>query len=1344
MALARGEHRLKVLEEIVKTEADYLAGLEMVCEHYIARMRGRKEFGEDVMSTLFSNFEEITAFHRTFSRELAEAYASSTRNIEACFIKHQDDFRIYSQFCSNHDKAMQQIYQLLEVTSARSFIKSCQLNSRTDLSLEAYILSVVQRICKYPLLLKELAKCSDDADHTRAQGALAAMKGVAEAVNEDKRRLEDLELIDAWQNTVENWAGPNLRDTSRHLIHDGTVVKFSLSKSNAASSHERSLFLFDNVLIYCKRVGKAKGARRPRSFIEGATTIQPTAEEENRYEFKGWIATRHLVAVDLEDGTEHVQTNGNPVTNAFKLSNQAKNKWYIFCCRTREEKEQWLAHLARERMRLATTQDGRLAAYDRIDKDGIHLREQFSEYVADGQKAIRDQKYNLKTYRACFQGKDLVAFLQAREWQGVASVDAAVRYGQRLLDGGVLHHVEDRRAFENSGYFYRFRLDDGTYRDRRLAEMIEQNGGQLYRRIYGVPGGCIIGTRTYLMKSYKQCFVGSELVDWLLAEGDVRDRAEGVQLGQTLLLAGFIEHVVVEHEFKDKHLFYRFACDHRRRMYDPMSAVDSAFTVTPAARERIIAIPRTVNGFGFVLEGHAPAHVRSVDAGSVAAQQGLMPGDGIWMVNDKDVRRCPHGELVSAIKGSTDILRLTVGVPENSPTNPCARCAYSFVSRDNQKVQVLETRSASTHTLRAAVTVINFLINDDHTIMSNIAKVTAVKARLQPVRDRLLKYLQQQRAEYTRHAASMAEIVATRRFRPLALAEDSAAAWAMMNCLTQSMVVTSERDDPAQYTVVRGAAFGVPHLPGGKTMPLTEPSLRETQKQEIDRHVRRLSAVHMVMASIQPATARAMHTFVAEGDGEISVQEGETVVIRHESIRGWCELVKQSGQRGRVPAADLERYGTLTEEQSTELRSGARSLCKLADRLTGKLLAHPCWEGVLPPEIGADLTAKANALRDLCAGFTASADQPDQYLTIHASARDLVNQAALLADQIGAYVYLLQMDLDDDAARTNALVSILHPSVRLRCDILLAQALSCFVTGLIETLTSELALCKAHGGYHSEWLDRIVNVGILAHFESLLGTDGPGRSLLMDTWFAVRRLRTVTVMFAKSTSTIDPASFSLDGSRSAPIVTVSLSAALFSLLPGGLQGGQAVRVWAAVVTQSLGEAVPDDPVLQAEINQDNIKVLRDYVDAVRLQRLEAAATSVADSDAAGAGESDLRDAYLHRLEEMLQMATAQPGQRCPNILVLAGELARAVQAVRFTVCGNGGQLCDMAVTLEQTDVLVRWHGLNPGLTRIASGTMRHRGVSAQTAFLPSTALMSPEQIAALPPLYTPRDPLDDK
>jgi hypothetical protein len=36
-------------------------------------------------------------------------------------------------------------------------------------------------------------------------------------------------------------------------------------------------------------------------------------------------------------------------------------------------------------------------------------------------------------------------------------------------------------SLQNAGFFYRFRIDDGTFRDRHVAQHIEQNGGQIFR-----------------------------------------------------------------------------------------------------------------------------------------------------------------------------------------------------------------------------------------------------------------------------------------------------------------------------------------------------------------------------------------------------------------------------------------------------------------------------------------------------------------------------------------------------------------------------------------------------------------------------------------------------------------------------------------------------------------------------------------------------------------------------------------------------------------------------------------------------------------------------------------------
>ncbi|XP_068675817.1 1-phosphatidylinositol 3-phosphate 5-kinase-like [Montipora foliosa] len=74
-------------------------------------------------------------------------------------------------------------------------------------------------------------------------------------------------------------------------------------------------------------------------------------------------------------------------------------------------------------------------------------------------------------------------------------------------------------------------------------------------------GGLAIKDRYYHLRKYHACFVGSEAIDWFIANGYASSRLEGVKLGQDLLDADLVHHVVDEHNFEDKALFYRFRQD---------------------------------------------------------------------------------------------------------------------------------------------------------------------------------------------------------------------------------------------------------------------------------------------------------------------------------------------------------------------------------------------------------------------------------------------------------------------------------------------------------------------------------------------------------------------------------------------------------------------------------------------------------------------------------------------------------------------------------------------------------------------------------------------------------------
>eukprot|EP00043_Microstomoeca_roanoka_P013946 m.137245 g.137245 ORF g.137245 m.137245 type:complete len:448 (-) comp15889_c2_seq3:270-1613(-) len=71
----------------------------------------------------------------------------------------------------------------------------------------------------------------------------------------------------------------------------------------------------------------------------------------------------------------------------------------------------------------------------------------------------------------------------------------------------------------------------------------------------------IIKDRTYHLKKYKQCFKGDDLVSYLVDTGECKTRSEAIMVGCSLLMFGMIHHVVDDHLFADKPLFYRFRMD---------------------------------------------------------------------------------------------------------------------------------------------------------------------------------------------------------------------------------------------------------------------------------------------------------------------------------------------------------------------------------------------------------------------------------------------------------------------------------------------------------------------------------------------------------------------------------------------------------------------------------------------------------------------------------------------------------------------------------------------------------------------------------------------------------------
>uniref|UniRef100_A0A8D0AGH5 Rho guanine nucleotide exchange factor 4 n=1 Tax=Sander lucioperca TaxID=283035 RepID=A0A8D0AGH5_SANLU len=329
--------RTNVINEIMSTERDYIKHLKDICEGYIKQCRKRTDmFAEEQLRTIFGNIEDIYRFQRKFLKDLEKKFNKEQPHLSeigCCFLEHQTDFQIYSEYCNNHPNACVQLSKLMKVNKYVFFFEACRLLQKMiDISLDGFLLTPVQKICKYPLQLAELLKYTNPQhrDYKDVEAALNAMKNVARLINERKRRLENIDKIAQWQSSIEDWEGEDVLSRSSDLIFSGELSKLSQPQ---AKSQQRMFFLFDHQMVYCKK----DLLRRDMLY------------------YKGRMDMDHMEVIDVEDGKE--KDFNISVKNALKLRSLAGDQVHLLCAKKPEQKQRWLGAFADERIQVQHDRD---------------------------------------------------------------------------------------------------------------------------------------------------------------------------------------------------------------------------------------------------------------------------------------------------------------------------------------------------------------------------------------------------------------------------------------------------------------------------------------------------------------------------------------------------------------------------------------------------------------------------------------------------------------------------------------------------------------------------------------------------------------------------------------------------------------------------------------------------------------------------------------------------------------------------------------------------------------------------------------------------------------------------
>uniref|UniRef100_A0AAZ3NX43 T-lymphoma invasion and metastasis-inducing protein 2 n=1 Tax=Oncorhynchus tshawytscha TaxID=74940 RepID=A0AAZ3NX43_ONCTS len=281
------ERLCKVIQELVDTEKSYVKDLGSLFDIYLTPLQSETFLSHDEMESLFGSLPEMLDFQRVFLHTLEERIASSPNfssletpeqfkklllSLGGSFLYYADHFKLYSGFCANHIKVQKVLERAKTDRAFKQFLEARNPTKQHSSTLESYLIKPVQRVLKYPLLLRQLVSLTDSEseEHSHLTEALRAMEKVASHINEMQKIYEDYGTV--FDQLVAEQSGPEKEVTEismgEFLIHSSLKWLNPLPSLGRMRKHpELMLFVFKRavILVYRERSKMRKRMTTSRS-----------------------------------------------------------------------------------------------------------------------------------------------------------------------------------------------------------------------------------------------------------------------------------------------------------------------------------------------------------------------------------------------------------------------------------------------------------------------------------------------------------------------------------------------------------------------------------------------------------------------------------------------------------------------------------------------------------------------------------------------------------------------------------------------------------------------------------------------------------------------------------------------------------------------------------------------------------------------------------------------------------------------------------------------------------------------------------------------------------------------
>ncbi|KAK7254501.1 hypothetical protein SO694_00011256 [Aureococcus anophagefferens] len=265
------EHRMKIFEEILSSETNYVRDLGVICHIFLAPIEKHELLSRGDIDRVFGNVRELRQIHTELLSKLRkaerarrdmvfegkglQAIAAAVAKAHATVFAEMVPFlRAYASYCGTYTAAVACVAALSETKPklAKFLGKARQVPQCRGLDLASFLIKPPQRLCKYPLFFNDLLKHmgSGDAERESRRRISDTLKSVQDVTN----KVNSMMAIEGSQNKVfEIWeqnldkhdSVADLVTPSRRFLFEGVVD--CASKDKSPKRHH--FYLFNDLLL---------------------------------------------------------------------------------------------------------------------------------------------------------------------------------------------------------------------------------------------------------------------------------------------------------------------------------------------------------------------------------------------------------------------------------------------------------------------------------------------------------------------------------------------------------------------------------------------------------------------------------------------------------------------------------------------------------------------------------------------------------------------------------------------------------------------------------------------------------------------------------------------------------------------------------------------------------------------------------------------------------------------------------------------------------------------------------------------------------------------------------------